>query len=286
MSDKPIPVIEVLDAHSVEPDAQRPSVSDKYFRTDHLKENLGGRTARGGAVAITTQALKFVITLVATSVMARLLTPQDYGFIGMVAVVTGFVATYKDLGLSAATIQRAEITSDQISTLFWINVLLSIGIAALTIVLAPFISWFYGEPRLTWITIFTGFGFIINGLAVQHEALLRRQMRYFALATIGLAALIVGYVVGISMALKGFSYFALVGSQLALGFTSTIRHLGSCSLETRASKKGTGVRSMLRFGGNLTGFATINYFARNGDNLLIGRFWGAEQLGVYAGRIS
>jgi O-antigen/teichoic acid export membrane protein len=282
MSDKIIQAIEVVDVHSVEPDAKPLSVNDKYFRTDHLKENLGGRTARGGAVAITTQALKFVITLGATSVMARLLTPQDYGFVGMVAVVTGFVATYKDLGLSAATIQSPEINSDQISTLFWINLLLSIGIAALTVALAPLISWFYGEPRLTWITILTGFGFVINGLAVQHEALLRRQMRYFALSTIGLVAMVVGYVVGISMALKGFSYFALVGSQLAVGFISTSITWAVVRWKPGLPKKGTGIRSMLKFGGNLTGFATINYFARNGDNLLIGRFWGAEQLGVYS----
>ena len=184
MSEKLIQALEVdVDAHSVEPDAQHRSINDKYFRTDHLKENLGGRTARGGAVAITTQALKFVITLVATSVMARLLTPQDYGFVGMVAVVTGFVADLQRSGSFGGYYSTSRNYSDQISTLFWINVLLSVGITALTILIAPLISWFYGEPRLTSITIFTGFGFLVNGLAVQHEALLRRQMRYFSLAT-------------------------------------------------------------------------------------------------------
>ncbi|PYS72852.1 MAG: lipopolysaccharide biosynthesis protein [Acidobacteria bacterium] len=262
--------------------SQKSNLTIDHFGTEHLKKNLGGRAARGGLVAITAQALKFVITLGATAVMARLLTPQDYGFVGMVGVVTGFVATYKDLGLSAATIQSPKITSDQISTLFWINVLLSIGIAVLTIGLAPFISWFYGEPRLTWITILTGFGFIINGFAVQHEALLRRQMRYFALSTIGLVAMVVGYIIGISMAWKGFSYFALVGSQLAVAFTSTLITWAVVRWKPGPPKKGTGVRSMLKLGGNLTGFATINYFARNGDNLLIGRFWGAEQVGIYS----
>jgi PST family polysaccharide transporter len=97
------------------------STTDHYFSTDHVKSNLAGRTARGGAVAIVSQGLKFVITIAATSVMARLLTPNDYGLIGMVAFVTGFVSMYKDLGLSAATIQRSEISSEQISTLFWVN---------------------------------------------------------------------------------------------------------------------------------------------------------------------
>src|SRR5215475_5552487 len=142
------------------------STTDKHFQTDHLKVNLGGRAARGGAVAITSQGLKFIVTLAATSVMARLLTPQDYGLIGMVAVVTGFVSMYKDLGLAAATIQKAEITSEQVSNLFWVNVCLSVGVAVVTIALAPVVAWFYGEPRLMWITIVTSLGFLIGGLAV------------------------------------------------------------------------------------------------------------------------
>jgi len=258
------------------------TTNDRYFGTDHLKTNLGGRTARGGAAAITAQALKFIITIAATSVLARLLTPQDYGLIGMVAFVTAFVSLYKDLGLAAATIQRPEISFDQISTLFWINVSLSVAVCIFTVAIAPLVSWFYGEPRLTSITVVTAMGFIISGMAVQHEALLRRQMRYFALAAIGLISLVVGYVVAILMAWKGFHYWALVGSQLALVFTGTVITWTVCRWRPGMPKKDTGVRSMIRFGGNLTGFSTINFFARNLDNLLIGRVWGAQQLGLYS----
>lgn len=254
----------------------------RLFRTDHLMTNLQVRAARGGVTAIVAQGLKFFITIVATSVMARLLTPQDYGLIGMVAFVTGFVSMYKDLGLSSATIQRSEIDSDQISTLFWVNTVLSVAVAVLTAALAPLVAWFYGEPRLTSITIVTATGFIISGIAVQHEALMRRHMRYFALALISLASMIVGYVVGIIMAWYGFHYWALVSSQLALITTSTVLTLLICFWVPGAPKRNTGVRAMIRFGGNLTGFTTINYFSRNLDNLLIGRFWGAQQLGLYS----
>jgi O-antigen/teichoic acid export membrane protein len=257
------------------------TANERYFSTQHLKTNLGGRTARGGAVAITAQALKFIIAIGATSILARLLTPQDYGLISMVAFVTAFVSLYKDLGLAAATIQRPEISFDQISTLFWINVSLSVAVCIFTAAIAPLVSWFYGEPRLTAITVITAVGFIISGLAVQHEALLRRQMRYFALAAIGLISLIAGYVVAILMALKGFHYWALVGSQLAVVFTGTVITWTVCRWRPGLPKKDTGVRSMLRFGGNFTGFSTINFFSRNLDNLLIGRVWGAQQLGIY-----
>jgi len=262
-------------------DSVQPSDNHKYFRTDHLKQNLGSRTVRGGSLAIASQAVKFVITIVATSIMARLLTPQDYGLIAMVAFVTAFVSTYKDLGLAAATIQKDEITLDQISTLFWINLALSAGITLFTIAIAPLVSRFYGEPRLTAITVVTACGFLISGLTVQHEALLRRQMRYVWLSMIGLFALIAGYAVGIFMALKGYHYWALVASQLAVTATTTFMTIAVCRWLPGLPKRNTGVRSMVRFGGNLTGFATINFFSRNLDNLLIGRVWGAQELGIY-----
>ena len=117
---------------------------DSYFNTERLKTGLGARAARGGAVTIASQGFKFFAGLGTTMVLGRLLTPADYGLIGMVAVVTGFVSMFKDLGLSAATVQREEITSAQVSTLFWVNVALSVGVGLLTLALAPAVAWFYG----------------------------------------------------------------------------------------------------------------------------------------------
>lgn len=254
---------------------------DHYFQTDHLKLDLGGRAARGGVVTVVSQGLKFVISLAGTVILAHLLTPQDYGLIGMVAVITGFVSVYKDLGLASATIQRQTITSGQISTLFWINVALSVAVTLVCIFIAPLVSWFYGEQRLTWITIVSACGFIISGLSVQHEALLRRQMRFLVLAVISILAMLIGYAVGIFLAWKGYHYRALVFSQLALITTSTLAIWLACRWRPGLPKRYSGVSSMIRFGGNFTGFSTINYFARNVDNLLIGRVWGPFQLGLY-----
>ena len=141
-----------------------------------------------------------------TVVLARLLTPQDYGLIGMVAVVMGFVSMFKDMGLSVATIQKEEITAEQVSTLFWVNLGLSLIVMALTVAIAPGVAWFYGEPRLTLITVGFAAGFLFSGLTVQHEALLRRQMRFVALAAIEIISLIVGLIVAISLAWRGWGY--------------------------------------------------------------------------------
>ncbi len=259
----------------------RPPGSQSFFRTEHLMDGIGGRTARGGVVTILSHGLKFAVSIVATAILARLLTPHDYGLIGMVAVATNFVAMFKDLGLSHATVQRSDISEQQISTLFWVNLTLSVGTMILMVVLAPVMSWFYGDPRLASITVISAFGFLVGGLTVQHEALLKRQMRFTSLSAIALVSMIVGYGVGIGFAWNGYGYWSLVFSQLALLITNTILVWITCGWRPGLPRRDSNVRGMLRFGGNITGYATINYFSKNADNLLIGRFWGPQQLGLY-----
>jgi O-antigen/teichoic acid export membrane protein len=254
----------------------------EYFDTEHLTAALGSRTARGGVVTIASHGLKFALSIVATAILARLLTPQDYGLIGMVAVFTGFVTLFKDLGLSLATVQRAEISYDQISTLFWVNVTISAAVTLFMILLAPLIGWFYGEPRLILITIVTAIGFVFGGLAVQHEALLKRQMRFYALSVIAFTSMMIGYIVGIFFAWRGARYWSLVFSQLALLASNSLGVWLVCRWRPGRPKRNTGVRSMLSFGGNVTGYALINYISKNCDNLIVGRAFGAQLLGLYS----
>jgi PST family polysaccharide transporter len=254
----------------------------EYFDTEHLTDAIGSRTARGGVVTIVSHGLKFALSIVATAVLARLLTPHDYGLIGMVAVFTGFVAMFKDLGLSLATVLRPEITGEQISTLFWVNVTISAAITVLMVVLAPLIGWFYSEPRLVLITIVTATGFLFGGLAVQHEALLKRQMRFYALSVIAFASMMIGYIVGIILAWRGASYWSLVFSQLALLASNTLGVWFTCRWRPGRPRRNSGVRSMLSFGGNIMGYSLINYISKNCDNLVVGRAFGPQLLGLYA----
>ena len=256
-------------------------LSEKHFRTGHLMAAIGGHTARAGMVTMMSHGLKVVLSVVATAVLARLLSPHDYGLIGMVAVATNFVSMFKDLGLSFPTVQQREINFDQISTLFWINVSVSVALIAIMVALAPALSWFYGEPRLTMITIVMAMGFVLGGVAVQHDALLRRQMRFFALSGIALTSMVMSYAVGIIMAWRGAGYWSLVFSQLALLATNAIGVLMLCRWRPGLPKRNSGVMSMVSFGGNITGYAVINYFSKNFDSLVIGKFWGAQNLGLF-----
>ena len=255
---------------------------DQYFRTDDLREGVAGRAIRGGAFTVGSQASQFIIGLLATMVMARLLTPRDYGLIGMVTVVTGFLTIFKDIGLSRATIQRNVLTHDEASSLFWINGGVGVCIALLTAAIAPVIARFYGEPRLTNITIALACGFLVSGFSVQHQALLRRRMRFGILAANDVLSIAIAGIVGITMAYERMSYWAIVGNQLSFTISGAVLAWIVCPWRPSLPKRSTRVREMLAFGGNITGFTVLNYFARNTDDLLIGRFWGSQQLGLYA----
>ena len=120
----------------------------------------------------------------------------------MVTAITGAYSLFTDAGLSTATIQRQTITDEQISTLFWINILVGTVLALLCLITAPVIVRFYDEPRLFWITVISAGGFIINAAGVQHFALLERQLRFVAVTVIERFAQLVGVIVAIIMAVR------------------------------------------------------------------------------------
>ncbi|NJR44760.1 MAG: lipopolysaccharide biosynthesis protein [Hyellaceae cyanobacterium CSU_1_1] len=253
-----------------------------YFDTNHLEENLKRRSVRGGAVTIAAQASKFVLKLGSTAVLARLLVPEDYGLIGMATVIVGFVEYFKDLGLSAATIQQAKINHQQVSTLFWINVVIGCLVALVVALFAPAVALIYQEPRLRAITLCLAISFVFSGLTVQHQALLQRQMEFSSLAKIEIIAMINGIVGSIISAYYGAGYWSLVILQLFTVVSNAIGVWLFCRWRPGLPSRNANIGSMLNFGRDLTGFNIINYFSRNLDNFLIGRVWGAQQLGLYA----
>lgn len=255
---------------------------ERFFRTEHLKADLGRRSARGGAVTLVAQGLKFLIFTAATVALARLLTPQDYGLVGMVTIIVSFVGMFQYLGLSTATVQWAELSHRQVSTLFWVNLALSASITLLVAASAPLVAWFYGEPKLTLVTLGFSAAVLLRGLSIQHEALLVRQMRFTTIAANDLTAMLLGLAAAILTALRGWGYWALVVNQLVMTASTAAGVWLACGWRPGMPSRDTGLRRMLSFGGNLTGFNLVNFVARNLDNLLIGKVWGALQLGLYS----
>lgn len=267
----------------IRPPAQTPRASPKdYFDTDHLKADLARRSARGGIVTVSAQALKLALQLCSTAILARLLTPADFGVYAMVAVFTGFIGRFRDLGLSAATVQRAEINHGHASTLFWVNVAGGVGLMIIALAISPLVAMFYGVDALAGITMALSITFVFAGLSAQHTALMRRQMRFGALACVDVGALACGIAAAIAAALWGAGYWSLV----ALAVVQPLAEMVLCNVlsgwRPGRWQMSAQVGEMLRFGGTLTAANMVNFVSRNFDNLVIGRFSGATQLGFYS----
>jgi O-antigen/teichoic acid export membrane protein len=248
-------------------------------------KNLRERTFRAASARICAQAASFMLRIGSLMVLARLLDPTDFGLVGMVTAVTGVLDLFRDFGLSAASVQRPMVTEDQTSTLFWVNLWVGGILTIVALVLAPAVGTFYHEPRLFSVTTVVAFGFLLNGAGVQHSALLQRQMRFTALAIIDISSLIIGISIAIGMAKAGYGYWALVTNIVSRPLTSTLGLWLATAWVPGMPRKGAGIRSMIRFGGTMTLNGLVLYAAFNFQNVLLGRFWGAEAIGIY-GRAS
>ena len=244
--------------------------------------NISARTVSGAAISIGSQGLKFLIGMGSTVVLARLLTPQDFGLLAMTGVATGFLTIFKDAGLAMATIQRKEISHEQVSTLFWSNFALSCLLGILLYVSAPHLSAFYNEPRVTEITKTLCLTFILGGASIQHRALLRRSMRFRDLAVLEITTITIGTIVSIVLAYLGYGYWSLVWATISVVILDLIGCWYIAQWIPSFPKKSQGVMQMVEFGKDILIFDTVNYFSRRGDDFLIGWKWGSESLAYYS----
>ncbi len=240
------------------------------------------KSVRGGAITVASQGATALLGLASTVVLARLLSPDDYGILAMAIAVTSLAGLFRDFGLSAAAIQQATLTHAQQSNLFWANVGLGLMLTVALSAASPLVAGFYQEPEVLWITVTLSITFLIGGISAQSGALLAREMRFGRQAAATLCGAVVQFAVAVVLAVEGFRYWSLAWSQLAGIATTSGLLFALSSFRPGMPSRGTGLKAMLRFGGDITAFNFVNYFQRNLDNILIGRFWGAGPLGVYS----
>lgn len=261
---------------------QRISDKDRFFETEHLKGGLKNRAVKGGGIVVFARAVDFGVQTVGTVVLARLLTPEDFGLLAMVLTLTGFFVLFKDLGLSEATIQSDKLNHRQVSTLFWINVSFSISILLIIVLISPLVASFYHEPKLRLIITISACTFLFAGFSTQHLALLKRNMQFGHIALVEIMAAVGSITVAVTMALSGFGYWALVARPIALAIINMLGVWTFCRWRPGIPSRQSGVRGLIRFGAGTMGFYLVNYFARNVDKMLIGWARGPMILGFYS----
>ncbi len=196
----------MLRKHRIDPSI----IFDNNTQEGEFKDTV----VKGSLATGLSQGIAMGFTIISAVVLARLLTPDDFGLIGMVTVVINFLFIFKDIGLSDATIQKEEITRSQISTLFWINTLISVVLGLILAASGPLVAKFYGRSELSPIMAVLAFTFVVEGLTIQHTALLRRHLRFTAVAIADILSRFSYLVTAIILALSGFSYWSLVGGHI------------------------------------------------------------------------
>ncbi|MCH6255469.1 lipopolysaccharide biosynthesis protein [Puniceicoccaceae bacterium K14] len=245
--------------------------------TDSLKKKV----VRGGVFSITSQGVGIIVQLLSTIILARLLTPADYGTISMVLAITAFAGLFRDMGLSSAAIQKKDLTYAQQSNLFWLNVAMGLFLTLAIALSSPLIASFYDKPELLWVAVVISSSLFIGSLGAQHGAMLLRGMQFGKNAVANVAGALLNMAVSVWLAYEGLSYWALVYGIIAGTGCTTVLLLVFSPFKPKWFSKNSGTRELFSFGANVTASNFVNYFSRNLDNILIGRFWGAEVLGAY-----
>lgn len=245
-------------------------------------KDLKQKAIRGGFAKLIGQVTNFTVKCINLMVLARLLDPTDFGLVAMVTAITGIYEMFSTGGLSSAAVQQASITDEQISTLFWINVLIGLLLAFLCILTAPVLAHFYHEPRLFWVTVIFAAGIFFTAAGAQHAALLQRQLRYVTQVTIEAATSIIATAVVICLAFAGFGYWSLVLGGVVGPAINTAAMWAVVGWRPGMPRRNAHIRSMLHFGGTVTLNGLVIYIAYSFDKILLGRFWGADALGLYS----
>jgi PST family polysaccharide transporter len=236
---------------------------------------------RGAAATLSASALSLALRVVPTIVLARFLTPADFGVVTMVTTFSMLLMSFGTSGFSEAVIQPKEMNRFQASNLFWttcaIGLILTIGFAAS----GPLLARFFRNPLVTPVAVATSVAIFISAAATIHLALLKRAMRFSAVSVNDLVALAVYSAVGILLALRGWGYWALVAAIVAQALSSTIGGWWLCRWIPSLPRRGVGTLAILGFAAKVYGRFSANYFTRNFDNILVGWKFNASGLGYY-----
>ena len=252
-----------------------------YFGENKPSEDFTGRSLRGGVVSLAARAVNSLVQVASVIVLARLLSPEDYGLVGMVSAIVGIVPLLIDLGTRDAVIQQPHITQGEISTLFWMTFALGCLFAGLVAASGPLIAGFYGEPRLVVVAGVSSLSLFGMSLSYQHQALMRRAMMYRDLAMIDIIGNVVATGIAIAMAFRGWAYWSLVIRPVIVSVVTTFCVWWKCRWLPGRPAFTKGVKEMLKFGLHWIGFSGIDFLGKFGDRIAIGYASGALGLGYY-----
>lgn len=223
------------------------------------------------------QGVQFVVSIV----LARILAPEDFGVIAMLAMFIGVAGVFIDSGFSSALIQRQNVTHTDESTVFFFNLGMGAVTALLLCAAAPWIAAFFKQPVLQYLTYAMAFNLFVNAFGSIHGTLLNKELNFKTTAKVGVVSSVVAGVLAIYMASRGYGVWSLAWHAVASGIVTVLllwlwhpwRPLWVFSFES--------LRSLFRFGGYLSAMNLVGVLHTNLYSVLIGKFYSVHDVGIY-----
>jgi len=261
------------DSHNVS------KIDETWFNpfTRQLKE----KAIKSGGIMVSSRFIGAIIQFISAVILARLLTPKDFGLVAMVTVFSLLLYNVGFNGFVEAIIQAKKINQAQVSNLFWIGLVISASLAIIFVAFSPLLGAFYKEKAVVPIAKVMAVGFIFSALSTEHLALIMRRIEFHKIMLNEIISGIISTIIAILMAWKGFGYWAIVGRQLSVPVITCICAWLQCSWRPSLPSKNANIKPMLKYAVNTFGNFSINYFARNIDKTILGWKLGSIELGGY-----
>lgn len=227
------------------------------------------------------QAVKTSLFFLTTIVLARLLDPADFGLLGMATVFIGFIAVFNDFGLGSAVIQRRNLDQVTLSSIFWLSVIFGVVTMMITVFISPLVANFYNQAALQPLLAVLSVSFLLTALGQVQFSMLMKRLNFKQIALIESFAGFIGGVVAITMALLNWGVWSLAMQLIISVGTATIIYWLISTWRPNLVFDKSKMKDIINYSGSLFGFNVVNYFSRNADYLLIGKFLGPGPLGQY-----
>lgn len=245
------------------------------------KDNLRSKTVKGIIWKFSSNLYLQLSSLIISSVLAHLLSPDDFGIVGMVTVFTGFAVILSELGLSSAIVQRKNLEDEHVTSAFWMNICFGFLLMCIFLVTSPLIASFYNMQKLKSIINWLSISFIFSSISITQRALLQKKMAFSKISIAEIISTSIGGITGILMAVNHMGPWSLVAQRIMNSISQSIVLLLISGWYPKSNFSKHHLKEILPFSLRMTGSNTLSYFSRNIDYLLIGKFLGAYELGIY-----
>lgn len=221
------------------------------------------------------------VTLLTTSVLSRILSPSEFGVVSVVTVFTAFFTILSDMGLGTAVIQNKSLTDDDVTDIFSFSVYVAVALGAVFLILGIPVAWFYGDPIYLRICALLSISVFFNAVNIIPNAVLMKSKRFAMVGKRLITVSVSTGLIAIAMALAGFSFYAIVFQSIFQALFVFLWNYWNTKLKFRFRFDWSGIRKVQRYSTYQFSYSLINYFARNLDNLLIGKVLGSVSLAYY-----